>query len=434
MRINKAILVCLQLVAVLQPLKAQTALDYIERNRNFAASNYSIYPDTLIPPQTPPPAGYQPFYLSHYGRHGSRYINSTTAFDIPRQMLLKADSLGQLTETGKCVLKELEYIIEDTNDRWGDLTGWGKLQHRGIARRMVANFPELFRDGTHVDARSTTVTRCILSMGVALQTLENANPRLYVTLRASQRDMHYMNFQDKKLRKGAMTPEAQKAYDDFCADLDRNPRIMRQLFVSPDSVRQFVDERWLNYYIIKAGMIQQNTHLATKTYLLDLFTAEELYRMWKTENVWWFINHGFTPLNGSRQPYTQRHLLRQLINDADSCIRMVRPPVQLRYGHETVLLPLVCLLGINGFDFTTDRLEELEPHGWLAALVFPMASNLQFVFYRRDLSDRDILFKVLLNEREATLPLPADKAPYYHWNDFREHYLNMLDADRRRKK
>ncbi len=433
MRMNK-VLVFLLFVAVLLPVKAQTALHYIERNRNFAAGNYSIYPDSLIPPQTPAPEGYKPFYLSHYGRHGSRYINNADAFDIPRQMLLKADSLGQLTETGRCVLEELDFIIEDTNNRWGDLTGAGKQQHRGIAQRMVANYPELFRDGTHIDARSTTVTRCILSMGVALQMLENINPRLYITIKASQRDMNYMNFQDKKLRKGAMTPEAQKVYDDFCVKLDHNPRLMSQLFICPDSVREVVDEKWINYYIIKAGLLQMNTHLSSNTYLMDLFTAEELYQMWETENAWWFINHGFTSLNGSRQPFTQRHLLRQLIADADSCIRMAHPPVQLRYGHETVLLPLVCLTGINGFNFTTDRMEELEPNGWIASLVFPMASNLQFVFYRRDLNERDILFKVLLNEREATLPLPTENAPYYHWSDFREHYLNMLDADRRRKK
>ena len=88
------VLVFLLFVAVLLPVKAQTALSYIERSRNFAAGNYSIYPDSLIPPQTPAPEGYQPFYLSHYGRHGSRYINDAQAFNIPRQMLLKADSLG----------------------------------------------------------------------------------------------------------------------------------------------------------------------------------------------------------------------------------------------------------------------------------------------------------------------------------------------------
>jgi hypothetical protein len=64
----------------------------------------------------------------------------------------------------------------------------------------------------------------------------------------------------------------------------------------------------------------------------------------------------------------------------------------------------------------------------MASLVFPMASNLQFVFYRSDLNDEDIVFKVLLNEREATLPIPTDMAPYYHWRDFRTFYLNKLDS------
>jgi hypothetical protein len=57
-----------------------------------------------------------------------------------------------------------------------------------------------------------------------------------------------------------------------------------------------------------------------------------------------------------------------------------------------------------------------------------MASNLQFVFYRRHKNDRDVLFKVLLNESEATLPLPGTHAPYYKWSDFRDYYLKKLAA------
>ena len=60
--------------------------------------------------------------------------------------------------------------------------------------------------------------------------------------------------------------------------------------------------------------------------------------------------------------------------------------------------------------------------------MFPMASNVQFVFYRSDVNDDDVIFKVLLNEQEASLPLPTDIAPYYHWKDFREFYLKKLDA------
>jgi hypothetical protein len=57
-----------------------------------------------------------------------------------------------------------------------------------------------------------------------------------------------------------------------------------------------------------------------------------------------------------------------------------------------------------------------------------MASNIQLVFYRENPQDKDIIFKILLNEQEATLPIPTDIAPYYHWSDFRKHYLRMLNA------
>ena len=202
---------------------------------------------------------------------------------------------------------------------------------------------------------------------------------------------------------------------------------MNELFLHPDSVTKVIDEEWLNYYLLKTGLMQQNTHMANTTTLIDLFSYEEIHQFWQRENAWWYFMYGPSLLNGGHQPYTQRHLLRQLINDADSCLQLPHPGVQLRFGHETIVLPLTCLLGINGFDYQTADLEELESHGWWACLVFPMASNIQFVFYRTDQLDRDVIFKVLLNEEEATLPIPTDIAPYYHWRDFREYYLRKLD-------
>ena len=72
-------------------------------------------------------------------------------------------------------------------------------------------------------------------------------------------------------------------------------------------------------------------------------------------------------------------------------------------------------------------LEDLEREGWWACLIFPMASNIQLVFYRENPKDDDVLVKVLLNENEARLPLPDDLAPYYHWRDFCDYYLRKLD-------
>jgi hypothetical protein len=57
-----------------------------------------------------------------------------------------------------------------------------------------------------------------------------------------------------------------------------------------------------------------------------------------------------------------------------------------------------------------------------------MGCNLQLIFYRKNVHDKDVLVKVLLNEREATLPLKSDLAPYYRWNEVRQYYLNKLNA------
>ena len=410
------------------PFHGQSAFEFISRNRNFSASNYCIYPDTVQYQMTPPPEGKKPFYISHYGRHGSRYLSNRKAYDIPYNILNKVDSMHMLTDLGQRVKQEIKTIIDNTEGHWGDLTPLGKQQQRGIARRMMERFPEVFKSKAYVNARSTTVNRCILSMGTAIQQMLALNPRLQVTMQAAKRDMNYMNHQDRVLRSNMQTDSTEKAFKAFSRPRERSPRLMNLLFTDADSVVKVIDEVLLNYYLLKTALIQQNTYMDQISFLIDLFTYEELHQFWQMENAWWYFTYGPSPLNGSRQPYTQRYLLRQMIAEADSCIRLPQHGAQLRFGHETIILPLTCLLGINGFDAQIDDLELLEPYGWWACLVFPMASNIQFVFYRSDVNDRDIIFKVLLNEQEARLPLYTDMAPYYHWNDFRDYYLLKLDA------
>jgi hypothetical protein len=207
-----------------------------------------------------------------------------------------------------------------------------------------------------------------------------------------------------------------------------NSRLMEQIFKNPDIVKDMVEESDFNYYLMKMGLFQLNTHLYRNTFLIDIFQPEELYRMWQIDNALWYAQYAhYTANYGGQYPYVQRHLLRKIINEADSCIHLERHGAQLRFGHETVLLPLVCLLGINGYDLHSNKLDEIEDKGWWCSDIFPMAANLQFVFYRSSPKDKDILFKVLLNEQEARLPIRTDCAPYYHWRDFRRYYLKKID-------
>lgn len=427
-----SVVICLVISSVLTELSAQNAFEMITNNLYFSASNYCIYPDSIISDMTAPPAGKKPFYISHYGRHGSRYLSNRKGYDIPYHVLAKADTLGKLTPTGKEVLHEIKTIREDTEGRWGDLSGLGKQQQRNIARRMVERFPEVFQGSAHVQARSSIVNRCILSMGSVVQQLLAMNPNLRIDIDATKNGMWYLNHQDNYLRSQMTTPITQNAYDKFSALRGRNPRLMQVLFNDSVYVKEQIDEKWLNYYLLKTALVQQNTSLGRNSRLIDYFSYEEIHNFWQCENAWWYFTYGPSPLNGGVQPYTQRFLLRRIIEQADSCIKLPDPGVQLRFGHETVVLPLVCLLGINGFDIQIEDLELLEACGWWACLVFPMASNLQFVFYRQHPKDKDVLIKVLLNEQETSLPLPDDLAPYYRWKDFRKYYLRKLDAYEKR--
>ena len=406
---------------------AQTVLELIKQKPAYASCNYNTYPDSIKTTLTPAPEGKKAFYISHYGRHGSRYISSRSGYDIPYMMMLHADSLDELTPTGHRVLQEMNSIMRNTEDRWGELTGIGKREMENIGRRIVERFPEVLCPGANVKAISTIVPRCIESMGSFTMKMLQVCPQLNITLQASERTQWYMNHQDRKMRRNYLTPEAKKALDAYTATRMGNTRLMELVFKNPDIVKEFINEEDLSYYLMKMVLFQNNISYNSNKNLMDLFDAEDLYLMWQVDNVYWYLQHGACKLNGGNRPYSQRYLLRQLIADADSCLRLERPGAQLRFGHETVLLPLVCLIGVNGYNLATDNLEELEEKGWWSSSVFPMGSNLQFIFYRSGIKDNDVLFKVLLNEEEATLPLQTDVAPYYHWNDFRQYCLEILD-------
>ena len=407
---------------------AQSVIDLIKQRPSYASCNYDVYPDSITAKLTPAPAGKKPFYISHYGRHGSRYISNRSGFDTPYFMMLHADSLDELTPTGQQVLRHMNNIMRNTEGRWGELTGYGKQQMQNIGRRMAERFPEVFHPGANVTCISTVVPRCIESMGSLAMEMLQVCPQLHITMQASKRTQWYMNYQDKNLRNSYMTPEAQKALDAYTATRMGNTRLMELIFKNPDIAEEFINQEDFSYYLMKMGLFQLNTNFNRNTNLIGLFNTNDLYRMWQVDNAYWYLQHGACKLNGGNQPYTQRHLLKKMIADADSCIKLPDPGAQLRFGHETVLLPLVCLIGVNGFDFSTDNLDELEGHGWWCSSVFPMASNLQFIFYRSNPKDKDVLVKVLLNEVEATLPISTDCAPYYHWSDFRQYCLNKLAA------
>ena len=406
---------------------AQQAKDEIFADVRLSASNHLAYPGPSQHELTPAPKGYRAFYISHYGRHGSRYLIGQDEYSAPLEVLARADSLGKLTPLGVDVLRRVRLLEAEAGGRLGELTPLGAEQHRQIARRMYERFPDVFKGDVCVDAKSTVVIRCILSMENELQELLRLNPRLRVSHDASMHDMYYMNQSDPVLSAGKTPRRAQVAWNDFCLRHVSRAALMQRLFNDAGYVKYEVDTLDFAARLFKLASNLQSSPLGEEMTLYDVFTKDELYNFWLADNASWYIGYGACGLNGGTQPFSQRNLLRNIIHQADSCIALERPGATLRFGHETMVLPLACLLGLNGYDLSTSDLESLVGKGWINYKVFPMGANIQLVFFRRSVGDDDVLVKVLLNEDEATLPVPTDCAPYYHWSDFKEYYLKKLD-------
>ena len=144
-------------------MQAQTSRTELLAHLDLAAGNYCNYPKPTGH-VTPAPEGYEPFYVSHYGRHGARYMTDDKAYKYTISKMDTAQTRGWLTDYGQEVLVRLKLAAADAHHRAGDLTQLGGRQHRAIAHRLVRNYPELLMQPVHVKANSSTVRRCMLSM------------------------------------------------------------------------------------------------------------------------------------------------------------------------------------------------------------------------------------------------------------------------------
>jgi hypothetical protein len=203
---------------------------------------------------------------------------------------------------------------------------------------------------------------------------------------------------------------------------------MNLLFNDENYWKNEVNAQKLNYHLFKLASNLQSTELRHSITLYDLFNDDEIYENWLQTNAWWYVAYGPSPLNGSTQPFSQRNLLRKMIEEADSCLRLEHPGATLRFGHEVCVMPLACLLEMDNYGEKIADLEQLDDRGWLNYKIFPMGCNVQLIFYKQKKGKGEILMKALLNENEARLPLQPVTGLYYKWSDFRDYFLKKLNS------
>ena len=383
-------------------------------------SNYFAYPGPKAKPLTKAPAGYEPFYISHYGRHGSRYMSNNAYYVQAINKLDSAAQFGVLSDLGRDVLEKLRIGYADAWHRDGDLSKLGAQQHRDIARRMYERFPEVLSLPITIDARSSTSRRCMLSMFNFCQQLQSLNTALEISLEASAHDFRFV-VEDLTI-KPAETPQSAAYERQRSAIFEgaHNPaRLMRSLFTDVAKAETFVNGRDLMEALYNVAEDLQNVPELGIS-LIDVFTKDELFRMWQGYNAGWLLNTGLVP--GSTPYYLQqKEVLDTLVSTADRAIRAGVPTATLRFSHDSSVLPLSYLLGLKEAMTGVTDIPNLYKYQSIDKII-PMAANIQLIFYRKTGSD-DVLVKFLLNENETTLPdVNSPIAPYYHWADVKAYY------------
>lgn len=402
---------------------AQSAREELAANPALAAGKYYDY-EATDGRLTAPPAGYEPFYISAFARHGSRYLTSVEKYDRPIAALRRAAEQGCLSADGQRALNTAQALKNEARGRYGELTPKGAAQHRGLARRMVEHYPSVFGNGVHVDARSTYKTRAFLSMASACVELARLRPGLRITQDASQHDTYYMKYKNKAYEAehlgnaGAVYRAADSVYV-------HPQRLMGQLFTDTAVLSQLSrtpQELMLDLFELY-GIAQSSYAPHDLSYL---FTPEERYALWQRNNFEWYYEKGASPASGGHMYWLECNLLENFVLTADTVIASGNRAVTLRYGHDTNLAPLAALMGLDRLQVSTADWDAIADT-YRTYRIIPMCGNVQLVFYRKAGSD-DILLRVLLNEREAKLPVHTDVAPFYHWKDVRAYWLKELSV------
>ena len=362
---------------------------------------------------TAAPKGYKAFYISHYGRHGARYAWQSDLYDRLNDVFTAAEKAGNLTDLGKDYKRRFDSLYPEVRYRVGDLSRKGWQQQQELAQRMYANFPGVFKGDAKVRSWVSTSTRCVMTMSSFCLGLKGCNPKLDIYENFGRYFLPAILPLDRsnpfRVAETPMTPlkfdETWEHYIDRTIDYRA---ILARLFNDVDAAVEAKDQwDFASYlYFYAAGMNSLDTDLDFN----DIFTQEERIALWKIDNFQfyffaWPTHLGYMPI------------VDDIVAKADARIASGEIGADLRFGHDYTFLPLLMCLNVNGYDHSVENPDDIPV--WSRLQDVPMGANLHFVFFRSKRSPQ-VLFKVLLNGREARLPqVPTDNWPYYDWDAFK---------------
>ena len=353
-----------------------------------------------------------PFYVNHLGRHGARFPTSGKALNRVKEILELAQRENRLTSGGVTLLSTIQNLSETFDGQWGKLSVVGEEEQRGIARRMIERYPQLFSDSVKVQAIATYVPRCIHSMDAFLACMVEFNSSLHIQrnegkqyndiLRFFDLNQSYVDYKEN----GDWRP----IYETFVRRKISSASVMENFFLeSGQKTAKEAEEFVMALFSIAAILPDTGTSIN----LDGLFTIDEWNNYWQTQNLRQYMSKSSSPIGRMLPVAIAWPLLSEFIHSADEVIKGKSDTrANFRFAHAETVIPFVALMGIEGTDVQVVVPDSVSKY-WKDYDIAPMAANVQWIFYHD--KTQEIWVKFLLNEKEMTLPVSTSCFPYYRW-------------------
>lgn len=401
---------------------------------------------------TAAPKGYEAFYISHYGRHGSRYPYTATVATALLDMLHEAGEKENLSEYGSGLMARVELFMEKAGNHIGELTDLGRQQQYRLAGEMAERYPQAFRKGAVVTAQASSSSRSILSMASFCTALARKCPSIridqfqgFAETQATAPNMGRNPLRIKGPGLGNPYRESpaefmQRRFPEF------TETVLGKMFRDPYAALGDRDVQYLmdHIYMLIGGM--NSLPDGVRMDFSDIATPETLARMWELDNYQRFCEYIV---------YTASccSVFKDIIERADARLALLDSAAgkhegraegavgraegaDLRFGHDHVLMSLLMIADIDSFGELPENPDELG-HVF-QTFRSPMAANLHFVFYRPKNGRGPILTGLSLNGQPARLSaldkelgLSPDESGFYRWDDvkawFEKRFSQLCD-------
>lgn len=394
---------------------------------------------------TAAPKGYEAFYISHYGRHGSRYPYTATVATALLDMLHEAEGKENLSEYGSGLMARLELFMEKAGNHIGELTDLGRQQQYRLAGEMAERYPQAFRKGAVVTAQASSSPRSILSMASFCTALARKCPSIridqfqgFAETQATAPNMGRNPLRIKGPGLGNPYRESpaefmQRRFPEF------TETVLGKMFRDPYAALGDRDVQYLmdHIYMLIGGM--NSLPDGVRMDFSDIATPETLARMWELDNYQRFceyIDYTASCCSVFKDIIERADARLALLDSAAGKLGGRAEGADLRFGHDHVLMSLLMIADIDSFGELPENPDELG-HVF-QTFRSPMAANLHFVFYRPKNGRGPILTGLSLNGQPARLSaldkelgISPDESGFYRWDDvkawFEKRFSQLCD-------